>query len=196
MELNAFINEQQRIIDEGTVAFCLAAHRYRQAVHQLQNHLEAGTSDIRPQKVRSLFTERLRKLSVFFSAPALDTEVLHNIRKETKELMYMYALLPPALAASLHINKDYLDRLQHSLGTWHDNTVTLSLLQGFSHTDPVLLEKLQQADATLLQEIKNLTTGFGQKIRTVDEVATGAGGDKDATTAGSYASPPQLNNKV
>lgn len=196
LEHNAFVDEQQRVIEETRVAFCLAAHQYRQAVHQVQDHLEAGTADIKPQKVRSLFTERLRKLSVFFSAPALDTEALHNTRKETKELMYMYALLPPALAASLHINKDYLDQLQHSLGTWHDNTVTLSLLQGFSHTDPVLLEKLQQADVTLLQEIKNLTARFDQKIRTAAEAATGTGGDKDATTPGSYSAPPPLNNKV
>lgn len=195
-ENQAFAAGQQRIIDEGSLAFCLDAPRYQKTLHKLQDEWEKDTVDIKPQKVRSLFAERIRKLSLFFSAANLDTVALHNTRKETKELMYMYALLPPALAASLPLNKDYLDRLQHSLGTWHDNTVTLSLLQGFSHTDPVVLEKLQQADGVLLQEIKNLTAGFDQNVRTAAETATLTGGNKEATTPGSYTSPPRLNNNV
>lgn len=166
----AFAAEQQRIIDEGSLAFCLAAPRYRQAVHRVQEELERETVDIKSQAVRSLFKERIGKLALFFSAATLDTVALHNTRKETKELLYMYTLLPPSLAASLFLNKDYLDRLQHSLGTWHDNTVTLSLLQGFGGPDPVLVEKLQAAEDAQLQEIKDLTTGFDQKITAVREI--------------------------
>lgn len=172
LESEAFIQEQQRIIEEGSTAFCQAAHRYRHDVHRVQEDLEAATTAIKPQKVRSLFAERIQKLSLFFSAPALDTVALHNTRKETKELLYMYTLLPPALAASLPLNKDYLDGLQHRLGDWHDNAVTLSLLQGFGTTDPGLLQKLQVADTALLDEIKDLTTDFAQKISTVPEAGT------------------------
>lgn len=169
VENKAFSDEQQRIIEEGMVAFCLAAHEYSRAVRGVQEDLEESTTAIKPQKVRSLFAGRIQKLSLFFSAPALDTVALHNTRKETKELMYMYTLLPLTLAASLPLNKDYLDQVQHQLGAWHDNAVTLSLLQGFEHTDPVVLAKLQQADASLLGEIKELTTGFEQKISTVPD---------------------------
>ena len=166
-ENDAFAEEQQRIIAEGSLAFCLAAPRYREAVHQVEEELEREIVDIKSQTVRFLFTGRIAKLSLFFSAPTLDTIALHNTRKETKELMYMYSLLPPALAASLPMNKDYLDRLQHALGSWHDNTVTQSMLQGFGQPDPALIEKLQAAEAALLQEIKDLTTGFDQKISSV-----------------------------
>lgn len=171
-ENRSFTVEQQRIIDEGSLAFCLDAPLYRQVVQETQEELEKDTVDIKPQKIRSLFAERIRNLTLFFSAATLDIVALHNIRKETKVLMYMYTLLPPALAASLPLNKDYLDCLQHSLGTWHDNTVTLSLLQGFRGTDPALLQKLQETDVVLLQEIKNLTAGFDQKISAIPETGT------------------------
>jgi CHAD domain-containing protein len=162
----AFATEQQRIIEEGSLAFCLAANQYRQDVHSAQEHLEAGAADIKPQKVKELFDNRIRKLSLFFSAASLDTVALHDTRKETKDLLYIHTLLPPALAASLHINKEYLDKLQHSLGSWHDNTVVLSLLQDFGNTDPPLLKKLHRADDDLLKEIIELTIGFDAKIHT------------------------------
>lgn len=170
-----FADEQQRVIEEGSIAFCLASSRYRQAVQEVQDRLEEGTCAIKTGRVRSLFQERIAKLSLFFSAPALDTVALHNTRKETKELLYIYALLPPALAASLPLNKDYLEQLQHSLGNWHDNTVTLSLLLGFGQPHPGLIQKLQQTDEALLGEIKTLTTDFDQKISAVRQQETGTG---------------------
>lgn len=164
LENRAFVQEQARLIEAGTASFCHAAQRYRQDVHAVQKALEQDTADIKPQQVRRLFAARIQKLSLFFSAATLDTVALHDTRKETKELMYMYALLPSALAASLPLNKDYLDELQHRLGAWHDNAVILSLLQGFSTTEPALLEKLHEADAALLSDIRELTTGFAEKI--------------------------------
>lgn len=164
LENKDFAAEQQRVIEEGSIAFCLSAYRFRHAVQEMEEDLLHNTGDVKTSKVRHFFAERVQKLSLFFSAPALDTVALHDTRKETKELLYLYGLLPASLAASLHINKDYLDQLQHSLGKWHDNTVVLSLLQKFSNTDP-LGEKLGEADVTLLGEIKQLTADFEHKIK-------------------------------
>jgi CHAD domain-containing protein len=167
MEDEAFVARQQQLIDEGSLLFCLAAHQYQQSVHRVQEDLENCTADIKSQRIRTLFDERIHHLSLFFSAPVLDTVALHNTRKATKELMYMHAMLPAGLAASCCMNAVYLDQLQHKLGNWHDNAVTLSLLKSFEHTGPAILEKLQKTEGVLLDEIKGLTTGFDQKIRMI-----------------------------
>jgi CHAD domain-containing protein len=167
LENPAFSSEQHRIIEETSAAFCEASHRYRHKIHNVQDRLEDGTRDIKPEKVKTLFAERISRLSAFFASAAPDTAGLHNARKETKELLYIHALLPPALAASLGVNKDYLDQVQHKIGHWHDNTVTQQLLQGFGQADPSLVGQLQQTELSHLQEIKDLTTGFRQKIHTV-----------------------------
>lgn len=160
----AFVREQDKIIGETSATFCKEAQHYRHKLHSFQDHLEASTQDVKSEKVKSFFRDRIAKLSLFFSAGTLDTAGLHNARKETKELMYVYALLPPALAASLGVNTAYLDQIQHKIGDWHDNTVTLSLLQGFGNADPALVGELQRAEAAHLAEIKTLATGFDQKI--------------------------------
>jgi CHAD domain-containing protein len=166
LEHETFIQEQKRIIAEESALLCNNLSHYQKKLKHQQTQLMHHTHAIHAPQIKTLFRQGVEKLGVFFSGASIDTAGLHEARKEVKDLMYIHALLPLALVAMLGINIEYLQELQSRIGTWHDNEVTLSLLKQFGQTDPTLIEQLEKENTSLIQDIKDFTTDFDQKIHT------------------------------
>lgn len=160
-----FEEKQQQSLKEASTTFCQNESHYQDNIHRLQNNLEQSINHIKSEKVATFFQQGIEKLSLFFSAASMDAEALHSARKEVKNLMYLHALLPASLAASLRLNTSYLDSLQSKLGDWHDKMVTLSLLETMDNTDALRLQQLKASCAEALHEIRELACGFEQKVR-------------------------------
>ena len=160
--------QQQQTLKAASEAFCQHASHNQHQIHRVEYHLEKNLEPIRSEKVKTFFQQGIEKLALFFSAAVMDEEALHSARKEVKNLMYLHALLPASLSASLGLDTTYLDNLQTRLGDWHDKVVTLSLLKAMDNPDTSLVQLLEQSCTASLQEVRELACGFEQKVRTSD----------------------------
>jgi CHAD domain-containing protein len=168
LENKEFEEEQQQTLKDASEAFCQHASRYQHNIHRVEHHLEKNLEPIRSEKVRTFFQQGIEKLALFFSAAVMDVDALHSARKEVKNLMYLHALLPASLSASLGLDTTYLDNLQTRLGNWHDKVVTLSLLKTMDDLDTSLVQQLERSCAASLQEVRELACDFNHKVRSSD----------------------------
>ena len=113
----AFLDEQKGLQEEATTEFLRHVKRYRRKGKRAVCRLLAAVDSIDIHRIRDWYAMQLISIGVHLIASRDD---LHKARKQIKELLYVLNLLPSRLVAGLHLDTDYLQRLQEAIGQWHD----------------------------------------------------------------------------
>src|SRR5258708_37835501 len=88
---------------------------------------------------------------------------MHNNRKLLKILVYNHKIADKALNGNFHFNKEYLDKLQNSIGEWHDNVVAAQLFSSPEINDKPVVTKINRKNAKVRRNITSLTGDFLQQ---------------------------------
>jgi CHAD domain-containing protein len=56
---------------------------------------------------------------------------LHRFRKEIKEIMYVYDLVPDKIRRYIFLNTELISKLQNDVGEWHDTFTVVRLLSDY-----------------------------------------------------------------
>jgi CHAD domain-containing protein len=89
----------------------------------------------------------------------------HAARKRIKTVLYILAILPENMATSLQLNTTYLEKLQHTIGNWHDHTTATALLIGKNPGRKSVISKLQEEEHKMLRKIRKLSADFLSKVK-------------------------------
>lgn len=68
-----------------------------------------------------------------------------------------------ALNGSVAINSDYLDKLQNTIGEWHDNIVAAQLFSASALNDKAIATKIKRKNTSIKKNIINLASDFMNK---------------------------------
>jgi CHAD domain-containing protein len=114
---------QQDVETTATEKFIRRSKRYRRQGQRAACRLVAGISAIPASCIRDWYALQLVSTGILLTAAGDD---LHKARKQIKDLLYIEKLLPPPLRTELHLDREYLDKLQDAIGQWHDAAVVIS----------------------------------------------------------------------
>jgi len=166
---DAFATDQQKIIDEGTSAF---KHKSKAFIRDIKYSLKAVKKHMPRVHNRAIKTYYQKQLDQIAAGLAIGsfTEDMHQNRKLIKILMYNYKLADKVLDGELNLNTVYLDKLQDTIGKWHDNVIAAELFESPEVNDKPVASKIKRINSSVKRSIKTLADDFMAKATTVEPV--------------------------
>jgi len=141
----------------------LKHHTYLKTLRRIEKTLSSNFQDIKNKVILRLYKKYLKKLARSFAQPTNRAANLHKNRKQMKMLLYFHAVLPLPMVKKLRLNTSYLDRLQDTIGQWHDIVSITALLEKERFTDKKVLAKIAQRSSRLYAAILVLSGDFKNK---------------------------------
>lgn len=160
--------KERRVNQIWTVAgeFSDQIKKYRKKGKKAGRLLLADVQAIRGGRIRQWFADEIVGIGILLNASG---DELHLARKKIKTLRYVHKILPKRLAAQVHVDTDYLDRLQDAIGKWHDTLVAVSDLPHAGGEVGLKRERgqdrLRQECLEKKQAIRLLADGFYRKVQ-------------------------------
>lgn len=90
---------------------------YRKQGKKAGRMLLADLHSIHSGRIRRWVANEIIRTAILLTKSA---DELHRARKKIKTLLYVQKILPNKLTTQLRLNTAYLDKLQDSIGKWHD----------------------------------------------------------------------------
>jgi CHAD domain-containing protein len=166
----AFETGQQKIIEEGTTEFQSNGKKYIKDIRGSYKQLKKQLPHVDDDEIADYYKKQLDQIATNFTVSGF-TEDMHTNRKLIKILVYNHKLADKALNGSLPFNTAYLDKLQETIGKWHDNIVAEQLFSSPELNDKPVVTKIKRKNAGVKRNITSLTDDFLKKATTVDEVS-------------------------
>jgi CHAD domain-containing protein len=115
-------------------------------VKTLEKYLGSFLEEVKKDQVQLYVGKHVGELNVLFRKGVFETEIIHDIRKRLKALMYILEAIESSWGNELLATIKWLCE---RLGAWHDSRVMVSLLEHaeqehFSSTEQELITKLKQ----------------------------------------------------
>lgn len=165
----AFESGQQRIIDEGTIEFRDSGKKFTKNIKDVYKHLIKQLPGVQNHSIADYYKNQLQQISTNLAISGF-TEDMHTSRKLIKILVYNHKLAEKALNGSLPFNTKYLDKLQDTIGKWHDNVVAAQLFSSPELNDKPVVAKINRKNAGIKHTITSLADDFLNKATTVEVV--------------------------
>ena len=156
-------NSMKKLEANEVKRFHSKQNTYIKTIKLIRGSLIEGFRDIPDKEVTALFKKRLKKLARSFSQANERVDPLHGARKEIKNLLYLYQMLPKTIARKLHLNDKYLNQLQEAIGKWHDVVMAHELLETTSPQNSDTLTAMISEKGSLYQTIRDLTKDFKKR---------------------------------
>jgi CHAD domain-containing protein len=118
-------------------------------LRRAQSGLLKRVPNLKDKKVSSFYRKELLGIGECLNA-STGVEQMHDCRKRLKVLLYNLPLLKNALDA--HVNGDYLEQVQSSIGDWHDHVLAADQFP-----------ELGNKSDDLMHDIKMLTEDFYER---------------------------------
>jgi CHAD domain-containing protein len=136
---------------------------YNKRISKADKTFHKKVHAVKNNDIKHWFEEQLSIIaSAFGSSSAYQ---LHAARKRIKTLLYIQAVLPENMVTSLQLNTTYLEKLQQTIGNWHDHTTATALLIGKNPRRKSVISKLQEEERKILREIRKLSADFQSKVK-------------------------------
>jgi CHAD domain-containing protein len=166
----AFETGQQKIIEDGTTEFQSNGKKYIKNIKDTHKQLKKQLPHVDDDSIADYYKKQLEQIATNFAVSGF-TEDMHTNRKLIKILLYNQKLAGKALNGSILFNTQYLDKLQETIGKWHDNIVAEQLFSSPELNDKQVVTKLKRKNAGIKRNITSLADDFLKKATTVDEAA-------------------------
>jgi CHAD domain-containing protein len=157
---------QKRIIEEGTNEFREQAKKYTKKINDAYKQLKKQLPHVDNGSITEFYKKQLEQIADNLETPRF-TEDMHNNRKLIKILVYNRKLADKALNGSFAFNIDYLDKLQSSLGEWHDNIIAAELFSSPEVNDKPVASLIKKKNSTVKRKIRLLANDFMKKATAV-----------------------------
>jgi CHAD domain-containing protein len=115
-------DQQVRSIRAAAEVFAKHTGQYKKKAKKASRQLRMDIKSIHAGRIRRWYAREIVVTSMLLEGSG---DVLHAARKKIKTLLYVYKLLPGAIADRIRLNTEYLDRLQQAIGEWHDAMVAI-----------------------------------------------------------------------
>jgi CHAD domain-containing protein len=154
-----FRREQQKLLLSQTKAFCDKSDVYLNAIFHSYHNLVDDFNDLKNNQLIKHFKKELKQLGRFFG-PGMDISKLHPMRMRLKNLSYLHGILSKKLVRTLKFNTTYVDRLQDTIGVWHDATSILEELKTRPKSSVRLVQRLHEIAEAKMKTIQSLSRNF------------------------------------
>ena len=151
-------------IEAGTRIFVDEGKKHQKLLKKKLNKIKKGLFSIPFRQVTRFFRLKIKTICRQLNLGKDRKTYLHEARKNIKEMMYLKHFLKKPESDLALLNWDYLDKLQHQIGEWHDLDELLDYIKKESH-DLTLIEMVRHSMDKSLQETLNLADKFQAKIR-------------------------------
>lgn len=158
----AFETGQQKIVEEGTLAFQHKGKKHIRQVKEAFKHLRKKLHPVHKNSVADYYKVLLEQIAVNLTVSGF-TEDMHTNRKLIKILVYNHKLTDKAMGNELPFNIDYLNKLQDTIGKWHDNVLATELFSSPEVNDQPVVTLIKRKNAGVKRKIKRLADDFLRK---------------------------------
>lgn len=155
-----FKNAQHQLISQLTDEFKINGPRYLKSVRKARKAIRDDIRLPKSGKIYVFYTDSLEEIAVQFAQPHTDEE-LHANRRLIKNLVYNHVIAPKKIDTKLHLDKEYIDKLQTSIGDWHDAVVAMDVLKDAAPVE--VITKIKNRKTRLRRGVKTLATDFKTK---------------------------------
>lgn len=155
-------HDQQLIAENGIREFCSQGKEYVKELKKSRKKISKAMHPVSNPAIRKFYKNTLGDISSFLAHPVFN-ERLHHCRKQMKYLLHNYKPAGEALKSALPLNPDYLNKLQESIGKWHDNILAIELVSSGATGGPQA-EKLHNQNKKLQEKILASTKDFKKKV--------------------------------
>lgn len=157
-----FEKQQNESMKRGTEAFVVKGAKQVKKLKRSRHLIHKDVRQLKKKVITRFYKQNLNDVAGFFEHIKF-TDELHECRKKIKFLLYNEKPAHKAIDTKLQLDHDYLDKLQETLGKWHDNILALDLLNKAHNMDEVARKSVEENDDRLKQEIVELATDFRKK---------------------------------
>jgi CHAD domain-containing protein len=133
--------------------------KYLKDIRQTKKAFNKHIRSIKERKLKRYFLYAVGALALELQG-TLHTEQLHEFRKNIKELLYVFKMLPQKLQRKINLNVPWLDQLQEAIGDWHDLDLTASFLKEKGFTSSPAFRQVNQKVLEKLKQIRTALSGF------------------------------------
>jgi CHAD domain-containing protein len=157
-----FISGQQFIMENGSNEFKESGRKYLKIIKSVHDELKDDLRPVDDNLINKFYKTQLEQIGNALSDLQFNEE-LHKARKQIKILVYNRKIAYKALDGKLHVNNDYLDKLQDSIGTWHDNDLAIELFSTPELNDKLVISKIKRQNTRIKKSILVLANNFTEK---------------------------------
>lgn len=158
---------QLKILEEGTMEFRNNGKKFTRNIKNAYNDLRKHLPGIEDNSIAEYYKKQLQQISTNLAVSGF-TEDMHTNRKLIKILVYNHKLAETALNGSVTFNAKYLDKLQDTIGKWHDNVVAAQLFSSPELDDKPIVAKINRKNAGIKHTITSMADDFLNKATTVE----------------------------
>jgi CHAD domain-containing protein len=158
---------QQKIIDDGTVEFQHKGEEFLKDIKTAHKKLKKQLHKVNDSKIAAYYQNQLQQIATNLTVSGF-TEDMHTNRKLIKILVYNHKLAEHALDGKVPFNVNYLDKLQETIGKWHDNLLAEDLFSLPELNDKPIVTKIKRVNAGVKRSITALAEDFLRKATTVE----------------------------
>jgi CHAD domain-containing protein len=155
---NAHKDQQAKSIQLAADDFAAHIRRYRKKGKKASRRLKTDIKPIQTRRIQRWFAREIIRTGILLGSTR---DELHEARKRIKTLLYIYKLLPVAIAQRVLLNTGYLDELQESIGQWHDAVVAVV---DWTEDNPAGKLMVQRECLDKEEAVRALAGDFHQKI--------------------------------
>lgn len=113
---------QGQVQTNATKEFIRHVKSYRQQGKRAGRRLIDDVHRIPAACIHDWYAMQMVTTGILLTASGDD---LHKARKQIKDMLYIEKLLPSSLRDELRLDTDYLDKLQDTIGQWHDAMIVV-----------------------------------------------------------------------
>lgn len=165
---DTFEGGQQKIIEEGTAEFRNKSKKIIKNINNAQKELKRQLPAVDNDAIAVYYKQQLELIAVNFTVSGF-TEDMHTNRKLIKILVYNHKLAGKALNGVLDFNTAYLDKLQETIGKWHDNVVAAQLFSLPELNDKSIVTRINRINTGVKRSVTALANDFLSKATTIEK---------------------------
>ena len=162
-----FENAQYKIITDGINEFKDKEEENLKTIKDCYKHIRKQLVPVKNNSVAAFYQKQLEQIAVTFTIASFGEE-MHTNRKMIKVLIYNQKMAGKALNGSLSVNTEYLDKLQSTIGKWHDNVIAAQLFATPELNDKRFVTILNRKNVGVKRRITLLADDFLKKATTAE----------------------------
>jgi CHAD domain-containing protein len=155
--------EQEKTIALKSKEFGKKKAQHLATLKRVKKRILSDVKGIHNKNIQHYIKKQLNDLDNYFSSED-DVNQYHKARMVLKNLFFNYSLFPEKLKVKLNLNQNYLNKLQDTIGKWHDTEIVMSHVAPNITSKNLKLDILKKRERTLFQNTKNLAKHFRASV--------------------------------
>jgi CHAD domain-containing protein len=166
---SAFAKQQEELLSDETAKFCEAGRKHIKAVTRTGKKLRSALRKIDPAHITDFYRSELDAIALTLAKRKFNEE-MHECRKQVKNLLYNQKLSEKIGDGGFIVNIRYLDKVQETLGRWHDSVLARDLFLTQMPGEQQAIDKLNRQINIHEKAIERISGNFWNKVTAVKSV--------------------------